>query len=143
MSEVAAQFTIRVEQVRGYEFETCFDKEHYAPLKMDEPAPLGRDTAPNPARILAAAIGNCLSASLVFCAKRAGLSLEKVNAEVDVEVVRNENKRLRIGKIDVRLRPNAPDDHPAMAGCIQAFEDFCIVTESVRSGIEVNVKVES
>jgi hypothetical protein len=30
-----------------------------------------------------------------------------------------------------------------MAGCIRAFEDLCIVTESVRSGIEVNVKVES
>jgi uncharacterized OsmC-like protein len=49
--------------------------------------------------VLAAAIGNCLSASLVFCAARkAGVKLSRVSAEVKVQIVRNENKRLRVGR---------------------------------------------
>ncbi len=61
---VVSAFDIRVEQVDGFSFRTKFDKSQFADLAMDEPPPLGRDTAPNAARILAAAIGNCLSASL-------------------------------------------------------------------------------
>lgn len=141
MTEAAAKFSIRVKQSVGYEFVATFDKEQYAPLKMDEPAPLGRDAAPNAARVLAAAIGNCLSASLVFCARKAGLSLDGVEAKVDVEIVRTERKRLRIGKIDVTLRTPVAAQNPALAGCLEVFQDFCIVTESVRHGIDVDVRV--
>ena len=43
-----------------------------------------REHAPNAARYLAAAIGNCLAASLLFCAKRAGHALSDVKATVHV-----------------------------------------------------------
>jgi len=51
-------FDIRVEQIDGFAFRVSFDKTQFATLSTDEPAPLGRDTGPNPARILAAAVGN-------------------------------------------------------------------------------------
>ena len=63
MSDPVSEFGLRIEQVDGYEFRVRFDKEHYPEMRLDEPAPLGHDRAPNPARILAAAIGNCLAAS--------------------------------------------------------------------------------
>jgi hypothetical protein len=56
--------------------------------------------------------------------------------------VRNENRRLRIGTVDVKVHTKLPADHPALQGCLAIFEDFCIVTQSVRSGIDVNVRVE-
>jgi uncharacterized OsmC-like protein len=132
---------VRVEQIDGFEFRVKFDKEQFAPLLLDEPAPLGHDTAPNAARVLAAAIGNCLSASLVFCLKRAGVAASGVSADVDVEVVRNESRRLRVGKVDVTLHTNLPANDPALTSCLGTFEDFCIVTQSVRQGIEVAVHV--
>lgn len=141
-SAVASRFSLRVEQIDGFEFRVKFDKEQFAPLLLDEPPPLGHDAAPNAARVLAAAIGNCLSASLVFCLKKAKVVASGVTADVSVEIVRNETRRLRVGKVDVTLHTNLPLSDPALATCLTTFEDFCIVTQSVRQGIDVSVRVE-
>jgi uncharacterized OsmC-like protein len=142
MSQVVGRFAVHVEQVDGFEFRVRFDKEQYPELRLDEPPPLGRDSAPNPARILAAAIGDCLSASLVFCLKRAGVALEGLRSDVEVELVRNEQKRLRIGAVDVRIHPKLPAGSEPLQRCLGAFEDFCVVTQSVREGIDVRVHIE-
>jgi uncharacterized OsmC-like protein len=138
---VAAEFVLQVEQVDGYDFRVHFDKEQYLDLRMDEPPPLGRDSAPNPARILAAAIGDCLSASLVFCLKRRGVIVEGLRSEVRVQLVRNEEKRLRIGRVDVAMHPRDPIPDDALDACLQVFEGFCVVTQSVREGIAITVNV--
>lgn len=142
MSTIASKFSVHVEQLDGFEFRVRFDKEQFAPLLLDEPPPLGRDSAPNAARVLAAAIGNCLSASLVYCLKRAQVAAPSVSADVDVEIVRNEARRLRVGKVSVTLHTDLPLSDPALASCLSTFEDFCIVTQSVRQGIDVAVHVE-
>ena len=55
-------------------------------------------------------------------------------------VVRNEAGRLRIEGIDVDLTPCFPaNDAGRFERCKTLYEDFCIVTESVRRGISVNV----
>ena len=62
------------------------------------------------------------------------------SSAVDVEIVRNEAKRLRVGRIAVTL--DAPGaDLAALEACIPAFEEFCTVTQSVREGIDVAVQV--
>jgi uncharacterized OsmC-like protein len=142
MSTPAGKFSLRVEQVDGYEFRVRFDKEHYDDLRMDEPPPLGRDVAPNPARILAASIADCLSASLVFCMKKARVPIHGFVTELDVELVRNDRGRLRIGSVDVRLHPTVEAGTEGFEKCLEAFEDFCVVTQSVREGLAVHVKVE-
>jgi uncharacterized OsmC-like protein len=141
MSELMHRFTVTMQQVEGFEFKVHFDKEHYEDLYIDEPAPLGADEAPNAARVLAAAIGNCLCASLLFCMRRKGRPLDGMKAEVEMEVVRNEARRLRVGRVNVKLRPPVAVDDEVLATCKGAFEDFCIVTQSVRAGIDVDVEV--
>lgn len=143
MTTAVSRFALRVEQVDGFEFRVKFDKEQFAPLLLDEPPPLGHDRAPNAARILAAAIGNCLAASLVFCLQRAKAEVTDVTADVEVEIVRSETRRLRIGKVDVTLHTRLPADHPALTSCLATFEDFCVVTQSVRHGINVEVRVQN
>lgn len=143
MSPIVNEFSIQVEQIDGYEFRVRFDKDNFDELLLDEPPPLGKDTAPNAARILAAAIGNCLSASLVFCLKRSGVALAGLRSDVRVQIARNEAKRLRIGQVDVTLHPRIPDAaRERFETCLGAFEDFCIVTQSVRQGVDVRVHVE-
>jgi len=143
VSTVASTFTLRVEQVGGFEFRVAFDKEQFAPLVMDEPPPLGHDAGPSASRILAAAIGNCLCASLVFCLSKANVAATGVTADVSVQIVRNDARRLRIGKVDVTLHTTVPEDHPALQDCLSRFEDFCTVTQSVRQGIPVHVVVDA
>lgn len=138
----AGEFTLSVEQVEGFDFRVRFDKERYGELRIDEPEPLGKDSAPNPARILAAAIGDCLSASLVFCLKRRGVTVKDLKADVHVKLTRNENKRLRIGSVAVKIHPQGDIPSDAFDACLQTFEDFCVVTQSVREGIDVKVEVE-
>ncbi|HTM44754.1 MAG TPA: OsmC family protein [Polyangiaceae bacterium] len=142
MSNVVSSFKVHIDQVEGYAFRTHFDKQQYTDLVTDEPPPLGKDSEPNPARILAAAVGNCLAASLLFCLSKAGAKPTGLSADVNVELVRNDNKRLRIGTLDVVLRPQLADD-AALAHCMDLFEDFCVVTESVRQGLDVKVHVQS
>jgi uncharacterized OsmC-like protein len=144
MSQIAGEFDLSVEQIDGFEFRVRFDKEQYPELHMDEPPPLGRDVAPNPARVLAAAIGNCLCASFVFCARRSKAEVRGIRADVHVTMTRNEQKRLRIGRVDVHMRPRMHEGREgpdALASCLSVFEDFCTVTQSVRAGIDVHVAV--
>jgi len=143
MSEIVSQFTVSVDQMQDYEFRVKFGKEQSSELVMDEPPPLGRDAGPSAGRVLAAAIGNCLSASLLFCARKARVPLGNIQTQVKVQVVRAENRRLRIGKIEVAIDPHlAESERENARRCLALFEDFCTVTQSVRRGIEVNVTVK-
>lgn len=138
----AGSFDLRIEHVDDYEFRVVFDKSTLPSLLTDEPPPLGEHRGPNPARLLAAAIGSCLSASLTFCLNRANLQLAGLTSEVHTELTRNERRRLRIGKVRVLLHPSLPDAGPKVTECLDNFEDFCVVTESVRQGIPVEVRVQ-
>ncbi|HEX9728810.1 MAG TPA: OsmC family protein [Gemmatimonadales bacterium] len=126
----------------GFEFSVAFDQNHQPVFAMDEPAPLGAGHGPNATRVLGAAIGHCLSASLLFCLQKARIELEGFEATVRGTVVRNDAGRFRIGRIEVQLTPTlAAGDRDRIARCLELFEDFCIVTESVRAGIDVAVTV--
>jgi organic hydroperoxide reductase OsmC/OhrA len=66
-----------------------------------------------------------------------------LRTEVEGTFVRNERGRMRIGEIRVTLAPEVtPEQRERMGRCLELFEDFCIVTESVRHGIKVEVAVE-
>ncbi len=142
MSEAVSKFSISLEQVEDYEFRVRFDKPSLPDLTLDEPPPLGRERGPSPARILAASVAACLSSSLLFCANKARVRLTKIHTEVSLEIVRNENKRLRIGRMEVVIDPHIPDSEKDNAQrCLGLFEDFCVVTQSVREGIGIDVRV--
>lgn len=99
---------------------------------------------PNPSRLLGMAVAGCLSASLLFCIGKKKLKVDDFEAVAEVYVGRNEENYWRITKIDVRLIPKTGDQavKKRIAECAKFFEKYCIVTESVRAGIEVNVDLE-
>lgn len=143
MSEIADEFSISIDQVKDYEFRVKFDKEQIVPLTVDEPPPLGGDAGPSPSRLLAAAIGSCLSASLLFCARKRRVEVKSIHSEVKVRTMRNENRRLRIGKVEVSIAPELDEaDRGKASRCLRLFEDFCTVSQSIRDGIEIDVNVE-
>ena len=113
-----------------------------ASLTIDEPDPLGENSGPSPARVLSAALASCLGASLLFCLRKARITVMGLHTTASTELVRNDRGRLRVGTITVRLEPVvAHDQQPLMARCIEVFEDYCIVTASVRPTVTVNVSV--
>jgi uncharacterized OsmC-like protein len=128
----------------GYAFSVDFGQEGIPPLLLDESPPLGVGRGPDAARLLAAAIGNCLGASLLYCLRKARVEVRGMHTTVEGTLVRNERGRVRIGAIRVKLAPDvAPEQRHRVSRCLGLFEDFCIVTESVRQGVRVDVEVET
>lgn len=135
-------FTLALEQLEDYEFRVKFDWPNVSDLVLDEPEPLGRAAGPNAARLIGAAVANCLSSSLLFCMRKFRQTPGKLRAEVTGDLVRNERGRLRLGRFDVTIRlADSAGEIKHLDRCIQQFEDFCVVTESVRKGIPVGVRV--
>lgn len=138
-----SELNVRIVQEDAYRFQIRFDKA-FAPIVTDEPPPLGKDAGPNPARLLAGAIGNCLAASLVFCLGKRGVKVEHgIEASVDMQITRTPERRLRIGSVKVKLHLPEGVSAEAVDGCRDMFEDFCTVTASVRRGIDVEVAIAS
>jgi len=138
------RFALGLTLQEGYAFSVDFEQQGVPPLLLDEPAPLGAGRGPNAARLLAAAIGNCLSASLLYCLRRARVEVQGMHTTVEGTLVRNERGRFRVGAIRVKLAPDvAPEQRERMSRCLGLFEDFCLVTESVRQGVQVDVEVEA
>jgi organic hydroperoxide reductase OsmC/OhrA len=132
---------LHLELEDAYRFTVDFGGDRPT-LVTDEPVPLGQGSGPNPSMLLGTAVGNCLAASLAYCLRRAHVELTALDADVTVRLARSERGRLRIGGIDVELRPElASQDEARIERCLGLFEDFCVVTESVRHGIDVTVEV--
>jgi hypothetical protein len=52
------------------------------------------------------------------------------------------DRRWRIEAMQVEINlGNAPEAIPHLDRALSQFEDFCVVTQSVRAGIDVNVSV--
>ena len=134
---------IQLRQQADYRFEVHFEGTEVDPLFTDEPPPLGGGTGPNPARLLGAAVANCLSASLLFALRKFGNEPGHMETDCTLAPERNAQGRWRIQHIEVEIRlgvPWASLKHAQRA--LAQFEDFCIVTQSVRRGIDVKVEVE-
>jgi organic hydroperoxide reductase OsmC/OhrA len=135
-------FKLELEQIEDYEFRVKFDMPDVDELKLDEPEPLGRGAGPNAARLIGAAVANCLTSSLLFCMRKFKQVPGTLRSEVTGHLTRNERGRIRIGGFEVTIRLSDPDGRiKHFDRCLAQFEDFCVVTESVRNGIPVAVRV--
>ena len=141
MSETQA-FTLTLTQESDYVFRIEFDDTAIPALHTDESAPLGNDSGPNPSRMLVAAVANCLSASLLFSLRKYKNTPGTIVTRARATLERNEQKRLRVAHIDMVIElPDAAADYAQIERLLQQFENFCVVTESVRHGVAVDVSV--
>jgi uncharacterized OsmC-like protein len=142
MSESEA-IRLTITQEADYAFRVAFDDTSLQPLLVDETPPLGGGKGPDPARLLAASIGNCLAASLLFALRKFKNAPGTIVARVSADHARNGQGRLRIGKVAVEITlPEAAAEYTQIERILAQFEQFCTVTESVRAGVPVEVTVK-
>ena len=136
------QFSITVQQESDFVFRIAFDDTGIPDLFTDEPPPLGGDSGPNPSRMLLAAVANCLSASLLFALRKFKNAPGLIRTEIVADKVRNAAGRWRIPRAEVVIRlSDAATGLEHFDRVLGQFEEFCIVTQSVRDGIAVDVEV--
>jgi uncharacterized OsmC-like protein len=140
--DLSGTYVTKLKFLEGYKFKMRFDVEGVPDLLVDEERPVGEDSGPNPNRLLSAAVGHCLSSSLLYCLSKARVKAESLETTVKLNTARNEEGRLRVKDIDVQIdiEVNA-EDKTRVHRCLDLFENYCTVTQSVRKGIPVKVKV--
>ena len=134
--------SVTITRQSGYQFLVDFGAAMPS-LLADEPAPLGQGAGPAPDHLLLAAVANCLSASLLFSLQKFKQDPGTLVATATPEMGRNENKRLRIVGIHVKLelgQAAASIEH--LDRVLAQFEEFCTVSMSVRQGIPIHVQVQ-
>ncbi len=128
-------------QKADYQFENSFDAS-VPSLLSDEPPPLGQGLGPSPVQLLAAAVGNCLSDSLLFALRKFKQKPEPLSCEVEATVGRNAAGRLRVLRMEARLTLGvAAASLEHLDRVLAQFEEFCTVTQSVGQGIAIEVSV--
>lgn len=80
MTAPTSTFDLSAIRDEGYRFTIRFDGTEVPPLVTDEPAPLGKGQGPNPSRLLAAGLVNCLAASLLFALTKKGVAVKGLEA---------------------------------------------------------------
>jgi uncharacterized OsmC-like protein len=139
MSESTIQVTLT--QQHDYRFDIHFGGD-VPVLTGDEPAPLGAGLGPSPVQLLSAAVGNCLSDSLLFALRKFKQAPEPIHCTVTSEVGRNPLGRMRVLTMKAVLTlgvPAASLEH--LDHVLGQFEAFCTVTQSVGQGIPITVEV--
>src|SRR5512141_2102231 len=84
--------SVTLEQESAYRFAMQFGRG-IPVMYADEDPPLGQGAGPTPMQLLAAAVANCLSASLYFALTKFHESPEPITASARAEVARNEKNR--------------------------------------------------
>lgn len=132
---------VRLNQLKDYQFQVHFG-EGIPVVLGDEPAPMGQGAGASPVQFLAAAVGNCLSDSLLFALRKFKQTPDPIQCDVTAEVGRNAENRLRVLSIKAVMTlgvPAAQLEH--LDRVLSQFEAFCTVTQSVAQGIPVHIKI--
>jgi uncharacterized OsmC-like protein len=133
----------KLKLIQGYKFKAEFDAEGMPDLIVDELKPMGENSGPNPTRLLSTAVGHCLNSSLIFCLSKARINVRNLETTVRATQERNAEGLLRIKKLEVEMHLEVDEhDRTRVARCLDIFENYCTVTQSVRKGIEVTVDVK-
>jgi uncharacterized OsmC-like protein len=135
------QISVTLTQQHDYRFDIRFD-DTMPVLTSDEPAPLGTGLGPSPVQLLCASVGNCLSDSLLFALRKFKQAPEPLRCEVQAEVGRNTDGRMRVLNMLATLHLGVPVAQLAqLERVLGQFEGFCTVTQSVGQGIPIQVRV--
>jgi organic hydroperoxide reductase OsmC/OhrA len=123
----------------GYRFRVEFAG---ATLTTDATPPLGEGRGPDSEMLLAAAVANCLAASLAFSLRKFRNAEVPIRARAEAQVGPDASGRPRVQRIDVEIRLGVPASTlRLLERALAQYEDHCVVTQSVRAAIPVTVRV--
>ncbi len=138
----------RLKFLEGYRFSVEFDRGDLPHLTMDEPKPIGDGAGPDSIRLLSAAVGHCLSSSLIYTLKMALVKVQNLQTTVNLTMERSETGRQTVKRIAVQMNLQIDEayreylaDARELKYALEFFENFCTVTQSVRKGINVEVNL--
>jgi uncharacterized OsmC-like protein len=139
------EYELSMVKLDDYKFIVDFNKDSIPDLFMDESVdiPGGEGKGPTASMLIAAAIGNCLSASLQFCLTKKKNKVNEIKTKVVIFRERNKEGFWRISEANVTITPDIEKtEDSSVQRCIEIFRKYCIVSSSLEAGIKINVNIE-
>ena len=116
---------------------------NFKDFNVDEPASFhGTDLGPSAVEYLLIGIGGCLGTTFIYCLQKNNIELETFEVVVDGELSRTGPKMLlRLVNVDVDMKftPKEASSDVEINRCMKEFTEYCIVTNSIAEGVNVNV----
>lgn len=144
---------IRINLKEGLIFKHLKEYQKMGDFLIDETLDRESDDlwGPDAASLLGLSILSCLSASFIFCLNKRDLSPDDLDGYAEVSFTKDEKGYERVERINVKLEPKTedPDTLKRMKQCVREmrdgemyFEKTCIITPSVRAGIDIDVDID-
>lgn len=146
--------TLSIKLEKDMIFKSMFNFKKTSSIFIDETVeekPETQKLGPDAATLLGMGIVSCLSASFLFCLQKRNLTLDDLEGKVEISFHKNDKGYTRIKKINVKLIPKTKDKevrkriHTCMREVKDGnmfFEETCIITPSVKEGLDIIVNVE-
>lgn len=96
----------------------------------------GDDSAPTPIEVFLSSVGSCLIMSFIYCLYLSGVHLKPDDFDVRVSgAIGRVNNRLRLVNVKTEFLIKTKEDRVKIEKCFEKFQPFCILSESIKSGI--------
>jgi len=138
------EYELTMVKLDDYKFIVDFNEDSIPDLFMDESedVPGGEGKGPTASMLIAAAIGNCLSASLHFCLTKKKNMVNELKTKVVIFRERNKDGFWRISEANVTITPDIENAEDSLVQrCIEIFRKYCVVSSSLEEGIKINVNI--
>lgn len=112
-------------------------------FSVDEPTSFhGMDLGPSSVEYVLIGIGGCLGTSFIYCLQKRNIKMKSVEIVVDGKLSHVGPKMLlRLTKVDaeIKFKPEENASSEEINLCIKNFREYCIVSNSIANGININV----
>jgi len=116
---------------------------NFKDFDVDEPVSFhGTDLGPSAVEYLLIGIGGCLGTTFIYCLQKNNVDLEALEVVVDGKLSHAGPKmllRLVDVEVDLKFMPKGTSSEVEINKCMKEFTEYCIVTNSIREGVNVNV----
>jgi uncharacterized OsmC-like protein len=112
-------------------------------FSVDEPTSFhGTDLGPSSVEYLLIGIGGCLGTAFIYCLQKRNVKMKNVEIVVDGKLSHVGPKLLlKLTKVDaeINFKPEENASSEDIKLCIKNFREYCIVSNSISDGININV----
>ncbi|MHA1273308.1 MAG: OsmC family protein [Promethearchaeota archaeon] len=117
----------------------------FSNIHIDEPKSFhGTNLGPSSVEYLLIGIGGCIGSTFIYCFRKNKIEIENFSIIVDGQLKHiGPKNRLRLINVDVFIdfKPKPGQEKEKIELCKKIYEEHCIVSNSIKAGLPINVKM--
>lgn len=116
---------------------------NFEDIHVDEPESFhGSNLGPSSVEYILIGIGGCLGSSLIYCLQKKKVQVDELSLIVE-GIIKHVGPKMHLKLIEINVEINFKAKKTfsqEVENCLNVFQDYCVVTNSLLNGIPINVK---